>query len=123
MIGKIIKWTVRENSLGQTEGNISDSMLMIKNRAMEFFNGKLWLKINSLIIDRAILGLMDEDTKDFGKMASNMVKGSTLIHKVEENKVNGTKARELDGLTRLKLLNENFINSLIENFIILYFCI
>ena len=48
--GKIIKWTVKENSLGQMEENILDSILMIKSRAMEFFNGKLWFKI----IDRAI---------------------------------------------------------------------
>ena len=44
-------------------------------------------------------------------MESNMDKGSTLIHKGEEKKANGTKARELDGLMKLKLLNEKFENS------------
>lgn len=49
---------------------------------------------------------MDEGTKDFGRMVNSMVKVFTLILKGEEKRVSGMKERELDGLIKLKLLND-----------------
>ena len=67
---------------------------------MESFNGKIQYLMELYI------GLMDESMKDSGKMVNSMVKVFTLILKGEEKRASGMKERELDGLIKLKLLND-----------------
>lgn len=73
---------------------------MIRSRDMESFNGKI------LYLMELYIGLMDESMKDSGKMVNSMVKVFTLILKGEEKRASGMKERELDGLIKLKLLND-----------------
>lgn len=62
-IGKIIKWTERENSFGQTEEFTKVPMLRTNNTDME-----------------NLFGQMAENTEEIGETANRTVKVSTLMH-------------------------------------------
>jgi hypothetical protein len=78
---------VKEFTNGQTEGNMKDNILTIKNKDLEH-----------------TLGLMEENMKASGSMGSNMAMVSLLIHKVIPELVYGLMEREQDGLMSKKLL-------------------
>lgn len=67
------------------------------------------------MVTEYILGPMAGGTKDNGLMENNMVKEPTYYKMAVEDMENGSKVRELDGLTRitpilLMTLNEKYIN-------------
>jgi hypothetical protein len=99
VIGKIIKWTEREFSLGQIRENTKVLIERIKKKAMEFLNG-MCLSL--------ILGMMVVFIKATGRMENNMVRVNFIRRKrIPGRRVSGMMVKELNG--KIQLTN-NFFN-------------
>lgn len=80
----------RGKLFGKMEEHTVENMRMIKNTATEILNE-----------------LMAESIKGSGKMESNMAKERILIHKILRGLVFGKMGKELDGLKKKKIINND----------------
>ena len=87
-IGKTTTCTEREHTNGQIKENIKDSMLKIKRKAM------------------ASIGILMEDaTKECGRLGSNMEKVFLSLQTVKKKEENGKRANACTGSTTDKTQN------------------
>ncbi len=102
VIGKIIKWKVKEYLHGRMEENMLGHMLMIKNMDLVYLSGQ-----------------MVESMKECGKKENNMEKECILVVMVKRERVNGLKVKELNGLKkkekakRIKIIKKKFKEKMI----------
>lgn len=78
--GLIIKCKGRVRSFGLMEEHTRVTILMIRNKVLEYMNG-----------------LMGENIKDSGKTENRMERENIIRNKVNVKLANGAKAKELDG--------------------------